>query len=391
MVEPTVAFVIGTRPEAIKVAPVVRAMADGGRCCPVLISSGQHIDPVLQALDPFGLQPDISLSLQRATGSLAELSVQLISALDTVFDNIRPDAVVVHGDTMTASVGALAAFWRKIPVVHLEAGLRTGDLAAPFPEESNRLIIDHLASLMLAPTPETAANLSREGLDPDRVVITGNTVVDAIQHVAARSLPYSDARLAGLEEGSRRVVLVTVHRRESWGEPIRNVLRAIRVLIDEHPDIQVVLPAHPNPAVRSEVEACLADVERVLVCDPLPYADMARLLAHSTLVLSDSGGIQEEAPSFGVPVLVLRDVTERQEAIAAGCAWLVGTDPERIVRSARSLLTPKVDEDRRIPANPFGDGRAAPRAVDAIAWLLGVGDRPESFAPVTGAGSLQPV
>lgn len=391
MHKPTVGFVIGTRPEAIKVATVVREMAADGRLHPVLISSGQHIEPVLQALAPFGLQPDLSLSLQRVTGSLAELSAQLIPSLDDAFEETRPDMVVVHGDTITASVAALVAFWRRIPVVHLEAGLRTGDLAAPFPEEGNRLVIDHLAQLMLAPTPETAANLSREGIDPERVVISGNTVVDAIQHVASLHLPYSDPRLAEIEASERRIVLVTVHRRESWGKPIRDVLGAVRRLVEGHPDIQVVVPAHPNPAVRSEVEACLEGVERTLVCDPLPYADLARLLARATLVLSDSGGIQEEAPSFGVPVLVLRDVTERQEAIAAGCAYLVGTNPERIVRSAARLLSPEGAEDRRVRTNPFGDGRAAIRAVEAIAWQLGMGPRPEEFQPMAAAGVLQTV
>jgi len=378
--KPVVLLVAGTRPEAIKVAPVVLALREAGQFGAVLLASGQHDEPVRQALDAFGLVPDIMLRLDRTTGSLVELASLLMPALDVQLERLAPVACVVHGDTITASASTLAAFWRRIPVVHLEAGLRTGDLAAPFPEEGNRVIIDHLCALHLAPTDEAAANLGREGITGNRVLVTGNTVVDAIQYVAGRDLPFGDPALAGVEASARRIVVVTVHRRESWGEPIRQILQAVRRLVAMHPDIHVVLPTHPNPEVRRYVERELADTERVLICRPLAYADMARLLARASLVLTDSGGIQEEAPTFGVPVLVLRDMTERQEGIAAGLAKLVGVDPVRIIEEASALLSVTAGIDRAAARpNPYGDGLAAARSSDAIAWLLGAGPRPSSF------------
>lgn len=380
MDKPVVLLIAGTRPEAIKVAPVVLALREAGRFEAVLLASGQHDEPVRQALDAFGLVPDVMLHLDRKTGSLVELASLLMPALDIHLERLAPVACVVHGDTITASASTLAAFWRGIPVVHLEAGLRTGDLAAPFPEEGNRVIIDHLCALHLAPTGESAANLAREGIAGDRMLVTGNTVVDAIQYVAGRDRPFSDPALAGVEASGRRIVVVTVHRRESWGVPIRQILQAVRRMVAMHPDIHVVLPTHPNPDVRRDVERGLADTERVLFCRPLAYADMARLLARASLVLTDSGGIQEEAPTFGVPVLVLRDTTERPEGIAAGLARLVGVDPVRIIEEASALLSETIGIDRvAAHPNPYGDGRAAVRSSDAIAWLLGAGPRPAAF------------
>jgi UDP-N-acetylglucosamine 2-epimerase (non-hydrolysing) len=379
---PVVCFVVGTRPEAIKIAPVVLAAREDGRLTPCLVSSGQHGAPVDQALTAFALVPDRTIAPRRETGSLAELTALLAPLLDNVFAELAPAAVVVQGDTTSALVAALVAFWRRIPVVHVEAGLRSGDLAAPFPEEANRILVDHLSALHLAPTPAAACHLAAEGIAGDRVIVTGNTVVDAIEHVAGRNLPYDDPRLDEIEASGRRLVLVTVHRRESWGEPIRRVLGAVRRLVEEFPDIAVVLPAHPNPAVREDVETALDGVDRVVVCDPLPYGALARLLARSYLVLSDSGGIQEEGPTFGVPVLVLREVTERREALDAGCAVLVGTDADRVRDVAAKILAEPTYRARMVAAgNPFGDGLAAPRTVAGIAWLLDLGRRPEPFDP----------
>lgn len=378
--KPVILLVVGTRPEAIKVAPLVQTLRADGRFDAVLIGSGQHDEPVRQALDAFGLVPDIMLRLERTTGSLVELAALLMPALDVHLQRLTPAACVVHGDTITASAAAFAAFLRQIPVVHLEAGLRTGNLASPFPEEGNRVVIDHLCALHLAPTDEAAANLAREGIADDRVLVTGNTVIDAIQFVAGRDVPFRDPRLAEVEASGRRMVLVTVHRRESWGEPIRRVLRAVRRLVAQHDDIHVVLPTHPNPEVRRLVERELSETERVLICGPLPYADLARLLSRAALVLTDSGGIQEEAPSFGVPVLVLRETTERPEAIAAGLAQLVGTDPVRIFDEASALLSGPAGVALPVSRqNPYGDGRAALRSSDAIAWLLGMAARPAPF------------
>jgi len=342
------------------------------------IASGQHREPVFQALAPFGLVPDVVLDIQRDNGSLVEFASRLMPELDAHLQRLAPAVCVVHGDTITASAAALAAFWRQVPVVHLEAGLRTHNLASPFPEEGNRVIIDHLCRLHLAPTDDAAANLTAEGIDPARIVVTGNTVVDAIRHVADQDIPFGDPQLAGIEASGRRIVLVTVHRRESWGEPIRRILGAVRQLVESNPDIHVVLPAHPNPDVRRDVETALAGTERTYVCDPLPYADLARLLSRASLVLTDSGGIQEEAPSFGVPVLVLRETTERPEAIAAGIARLVGVDPVRIFAEASAILggaTAGVSS----PANPYGDGTAAMRSVQAMAWMIGLAEHPGAF------------
>lgn len=382
---PEVFLVAGTRPEAIKLAPVAQVMHRTGRIRPVVVASGQHPAMVVQALRSFGLEPDREILIDRRSGSQAELCGQLTAELDELWQKENPAAVVVQGDTTTTLAGALSAFWRRIPVVHLEAGLRSYDLSSPFPEEANRKLVGQLAALHLAPTEPAAANLRAEGIAPANVLTIGNTVVDAVRTVAGRCRPYEDPRLTMIDDdvraGIRRLVLVTAHRRESWGEPMARILRAVAEIVLTHPDVEVVLPAHPNPAVRSLVDHVLGRLARVTITDPLSYSDLARLLAISTLVLSDSGGIQEEAPTFRVPVLVLREVTERMEAVRAGCAELVGTDRQLIVKRADQLLT---DEPTRLAmtatGNPFGDGLAAARTEQALAWLIGLqDDRPPAF------------
>jgi UDP-N-acetylglucosamine 2-epimerase (non-hydrolysing) len=388
---PVVHLVVGTRPEAVKMAPLALALRRAGVLQPVLVATGQHPTMVAQALAAFGLEPDVVCELHRSTGEQAELVARLTPALDAVLA-AGSAAVVVQGDTTSALVGGLVAMWRRIPVVHLEAGLRSGDLAAPFPEEANRRLLGVFADLHLAPTARAADALRAEvaavGADTDRVLLVGNTVVDAVLAVAAAvdATPVP-AQLAAVHDavvaGRSRLLLVTAHRRESWGAPLDGVLAATRQVVDDHPDLLCVLPAHANPAVRAQVDAALGDHPRVVVTDPLPYPELCRLLARATLVLSDSGGIQEEAPSFGVPVLVLRDVTERMEAVDAGWAQLVGTDTARIVAAAKGVL----DGDHEAPStgNPFGDGRAAERSATAVAWLLGLADR-----PADGANGLVP-
>jgi UDP-N-acetylglucosamine 2-epimerase (non-hydrolysing) len=369
---PEVHLIAGTRPEAIKLAPVVMAMRMTGRVIPVLVASGQHPTMVAQALAAFDLEPDVVLPVERVTGSQPELMTAMVSTLDALFTERPPAAVIVQGDTTTTLAGALAAFWRQIPVVHLEAGLRSGDLDSPFPEEGNRRLVGQLAALHLAPTPLAATNLLDEGVPPNKVVLTGNTVVDAALTVVD-GRPELDPALRDVVESDARLVLVTAHRRESWGEPLDRVLSAVRTLLNHYPDIHVVLPSHPNPAVRAQVEAGLANLSRVTVTDPLPYPALARLLSEAYLVLTDSGGIQEEAPSFGVPALVLREVTERVESLTAGCARLVGTDPALIVAEAMRLLDDRAARDAMTAAgNPYGDGNAAVRTEEAVAELLGV-------------------
>jgi UDP-N-acetylglucosamine 2-epimerase len=372
---PAVWLLGGTRPEAVKLAPLALALRDQRLIRPVVVSSGQHRTMFKQGLAAFDQEPDRTFWLRRRTGTQAELAALLTQKLDRELRKHPPSAVVVQGDTSTALLGALAAFWRRIPVVHLEAGLRSHDLGSPFPEEGNRKLIGQLAGVHLAPTPAAATNLVLEGIPLDRVKVIGNTVVDAVLSIYRRGTGTVPAKLERLQAAllaDQRLVLVTVHRRESWGEPLRQVLGAVTDLLAAHPDVLVVLPVHPNPSVRNEVVAALGKHDRVLVTEPLDYPDLVWVLARSTLVLSDSGGIQEEAPSFGVPVLVLREVTERMEAVYAGCAVLVGTDRDLIVSRASRLLADEAARAKMTSSgNPFGDGRSADRAATAIAELLG--------------------
>jgi UDP-N-acetylglucosamine 2-epimerase (non-hydrolysing) len=382
-----VCLVGGTRPEGLKLGPVADAMREDGRIRPIIVASGQHPTMFHQAMDVFLLRPDITVRPSRRQGGQAELTSMLLTELDQVLSDCRPDAVVVQGDTTTTLAGALAAFWQGIPVVHLEAGLRSGDLSAPFPEEGNRKIVGQISSLHLAPTPAAARNLEQDGIAGPGVLTIGNTIVDAALALSSTQVDYSNPVLSAVERrvaaGRRRLVLVTVHRRESWGAPLRRVLRAVGELVDAIPDIEVVVPAHPNPQVRGQVHEILGRRERVTVTEPLPYVDLVRLMSCAALVLSDSGGIQEEVATFGVPVLVLREVTERMEAVRAGIARLTGTDGTAIVQTATRILQDSARGGTQPCAgNPFGDGRARYRAEQAIAWRLGLdGEPPEPFDP----------
>ncbi len=376
-------LIAGTRPEAVKLAPLVVALRRAGLVEPVLVGAGQHPELVALALAGFGITPDVECTVARSTGTQAELVAAMIPALDAVLA-AGSDAVVVQGDTTSALVGGLLAMWRQVPLVHLEAGLRSGDRAAPFPEEDHRRLLGAVADLHLAPTARAAAALRREGHLPGSIVVVGNTVVDAVLAMAEREdVEPEEPLLADVERrvdaGEARLMLVTAHRRESWGEPLEQILEAVEKVVDGHPDLWCVLPAHPNPAVRARVAEVLEGVPRVLVHDPLSYPDLCRVLRRASLVLTDSGGIQEEAPSFGVPVLVMREVTERVEALHTGWAELVGTDPSRIVAAASRLLSGA--GPRPTMPNPFGDGRAAERSAQAIAWQLGLAERPVPFTP----------
>jgi UDP-N-acetylglucosamine 2-epimerase (non-hydrolysing) len=385
-------LVAGTRPEAIKLAPLVPSLKEIG-FEPVLVASGQHPTMVHQALASFGLQPDVVLSIDRKGGGQAELVAALTVALERQWA-APPDAVVVQGDTTTALAAAMVAFWAKAPIVHLEAGLRSHDLSAPFPEEGNRRLLSQIAALHLAPTADARANLEREGIAEQDIVVTGNTVVDAVLEIAAQRRPIEDPAIARsvarARAGQSRLLLVTAHRRESWGAPLNMVLDAVNHLLDTYPDVEVVLPAHPNPAVKQQVRSALGQHPRVAVTEPLSYPVLVGVLEACTLVLSDSGGIQEEAPSFGVPVIVLRDVTERMEAVNTGCAILVGTEYAAICGVASRLLDNPSQRAAMVAAgNPFGDGKAAQRAAESIAWLLGRHDSaPAQFSTTTSMAAL---
>jgi len=363
--------VYGTRPEAIKCAPVVKALEASPDFEGITVVTGQHREMLDQVNELFGITPDHDLDVMSHGQSLSGIFARVLDGLDPVLASEQPDAVVVQGDTTTSTAAALAAFYRGIPVVHLEAGLRSGDLASPFPEEGNRRLTSQIATVHLAPTTTSRDNLLAEGIDPAAVVVTGNTVIDALLETVGRRLPFADPALEQAVAGERRLLLVTTHRRENWGDAMQGVGRAVARLAREHEDLLVVLPAHRNPVVREAILPALEGLPNVLVTEPLPYGEFARLMAEAHVILSDSGGVQEEAPSLGTPVLVMRDTTERPEAVAAGTVRLVGTDEETIVTTVRMLLSDS-DEHAAMAtaANPYGDGTAAVRSLRAIQRLL---------------------
>ncbi len=371
--------VVGTRPEAIKMAPVIRALeADDGFASRLCVTA-QHRGMLDQVLELFELTPDHDLDLMRDQQTLPDLTARALTGIARVLDAERPDVVLVQGDTTTTLAGALAAFYAGIPCGHVEAGLRTSDLTAPFPEEANRLLADRLASYYFVPTERCAQALAAEGAASERVWLTGNTVVDALLQVRERvaRTPLEDDREAlgsayADVAGEAPLVLVTGHRRESFGDGFQGICRALSSLAEKHSEVAIVYPVHLNPQVQQPVHQTLADLPNVHLLAPLAYPPFVRLMDRASFILTDSGGVQEEAPALGKPVLVMREVTERPEGVEAGTARLVGTDPERIVAEAERLLTDR-DAYRAMSRahNPFGDGRAAERIVRALQSALG--------------------
>jgi UDP-N-acetylglucosamine 2-epimerase (non-hydrolysing) len=346
--------VFGTRPEAIKLAPVLQALRRRRRVESLVCITAQHRQMLDQMLRLFEIEPDIDLDLMEPDQAVGDFAARAFSALNTVLDRVHPDIVVVQGDTTTAAVAAEAAFYRRVAVAHVEAGLRTGDPANPFPEEINRRLIDVVARYRFAPTKTAAAALRREGHDRSTIHVTGNTVVDALRHVVGKRM--TDARSTGT------LIVVTSHRREHFGEPLRRICEALIELCERRPDARIVYPVHLNPRVREVVNRVLGGHPRIQLIDPLSYDAFVRLMASASLVITDSGGVQEEAPVLGVPVVVIRESTERSEALRAGAALLGGTTVRGIVdASLRALRRP-----RRRYANLFGDGRAAERIVRVL-------------------------
>lgn len=372
--------IYGTRPEAIKMAPIVAALkADDAFECVVTVT-GQHREMLDQVNELFGITPDHDLDIHQPGQSLAGILTRTINGLDSLFATVRPDVVIVQGDTTTSTAGAIAAFYAGIPVVHAEAGLRSHNLFSPFPEEANRKITTQIASLHLAPTSTSKANLLDEGVNASDIAVTGNTVIDALLSTVDKKLPFTDPLLEELAASNKRILLVTTHRRENQGDTMRGVGRALASLADAHPDVVIVLPVHKNPLVREAVLPALDGKANVLVTEPLHYGEFTRLISLATVVLTDSGGVQEEAPSLGKPVLVMRDNTERPEAVTAGTVKLIGTDPATIIESVTALLTdPSAYSAMANATNPYGDGRAAARTVAAIHQLIGSGRRAEDF------------
>lgn len=373
--------VFGTRPEAIKMAPVILALAKHPEeIVPVVTVTAQHREMLDQVLRLFHIQPDHDLDIMADGQTLFDITLRAMRGLDRVLTEERPDLVLVHGDTTTTFAGALASYYHQTAVGHVEAGLRTYNKYSPFPEEMNRHLTGAIADLHFAPTATSEANLRGENVPAERIFVTGNTVIDALHHTVRDDFCFAGG-LSRIDFRRQRIVLVTTHRRENLGEPMRHVYKALRELTDEFSDIAVVFPVHRNPKVREVVRQELGGLARIHLIDPLDYEPFANLMSRSHLILTDSGGVQEEAPALGKPVLVLRDTTERPEAVGAGTVKLIGTDQERIYREARHLLLDGAAYRAMSEAcNPYGDGEAAKRIVAAILHHYGrLPEPPERF------------
>ncbi|MGY4845598.1 non-hydrolyzing UDP-N-acetylglucosamine 2-epimerase [Kocuria sp. MNB10] len=376
----TIMPIYGTRPEAIKMAPIVTALQNSDQFECVVTVTGQHREMLDQVNEIFGITPDHDLNIIQPRQTLNGVLTRTVEGLDRIFEDTPPDAVVVQGDTTTSTAAAIAAFYRGIPVIHAEAGLRSFNLFSPFPEEANRKITSQITSLHLAPTATSKENLLREAITEEDIVVTGNTVIDALLHTVEQQLPFTDPQLEEIASSGKRVLLVTTHRRENQGEAMRGVGRALARIADAEPELTIVLPAHRNPVVREAVLPAIEGKPNVVVTEPLAYGEFTRMLSVAHVVLTDSGGVQEEAPSLGKPVLVMRENTERPEAVTAGTVKLIGTDEERIVSEVDRLLNDDAAyHDMANAVNPYGDGKAAERSLAAIEQMFDVGRRVADF------------
>lgn len=369
MDQPRVTIVLGTRPEAIKLAPVIKAFRHCGALTTRVVLTGQHREMVTQVMDLFGLKADQDLGLMAPRQTLTHVTCAALQGLRDDFQAYPPKLVLVQGDTTTAFAAGLAAFYEQIPVGHVEAGLRTDNLLDPFPEEANRRLLSQLASLHFAPTTKAEANLQASGV-VGQISVTGNTVIDALLLMAQTA---SEPKFDGIDWQHQRVILATVHRRENWGERLVQIASGIRQVLDRHDDTSLLLPLHRNPTVREPLQRLLGDHPRVVMTEPLDYDRLVAVMKRCTLLLTDSGGLQEEAPALGKPVLVLRRTTERPEAVEAGTARLVGTEPSSIVDEASRLLSDaSAYEAMSRAVNPFGDGHASQRILDLCRTHLAV-------------------
>ncbi len=360
--------IFGTRPEAIKMAPVVKAMAHDERFAPITVVTGQHREMLDQVLKIFKIKPDYDLNIMQKDQTLSSITSKVLLGMDKILQEDRPDLILVHGDTTTTFSAGLSAFYHQIPVGHVEAGLRTWNKYSPFPEELNRQMTDVLTDLYFAPTTTSRDNLRRENHPENQIFVTGNTAIDALKDTVSEN--YHNEILEEISE-DHRIILVTMHRRENQGEPMQRVFKAIRQVVDETPDVEVIFPVHLNPKVQQMAEAELGNDPRIKLVAPLDVLDFHNIAARSYLIMTDSGGVQEEAPSLGKPVLVLRDTTERPEGVAAGTLKLVGTDPQAVKEQMNALLNdPAKYAEMAQAQNPYGDGHAAARILDAIAKTI---------------------
>ena len=373
--------VFGTRPEAIKMAPLVQELASREEIESLCCVTAQHRQMLDSVLEVFRLKPDWDLDIMTPRQTLSTITSKCLLGMDEAIEALKPDMILVHGDTSTTFAGALSAFYHQKPVGHVEAGLRTYDKYSPFPEEMNRKLVTGIADLYFCPTENNRQNLLKEGVDKG-IFVTGNTVIDALKTTVRKDYRFETEVLNTLDYEGRKVCLVTCHRRENYGEPMRNIMLALRQIAEENRDVELVYPVHLSPVVREAADKYLRGAPRVHLIDPLPADEMHNLMARCYLVLTDSGGLQEEAPALGKPVLVLRRETERPEAIAAGTVALAGVVQDDIVTMANRLLQDKAAYQRMAKAvNPYGDGNACRRIADAILWHFGRGEKPEDYRP----------
>ena len=374
--------VFGTRPEAIKMAPVVLELKKyPDLITPIVAVTAQHRDMLDQVLNLFNIKPDYDLNIMAQGQTLFDITTKAMNGLNEVLSKEKPDIVLVHGDTTTTFAGALAAYYHETAVGHVEAGLRTYNKYSPFPEEMNSKLTGAIADLHFAPTDTASGNLKAEGTKEDKIFVTGNTVIDALHKTVTDDFKFDDEKLANIDYENKRIILVTTHRRENLGEPMRHVYKALKDIVNEFDDVEIVFPVHKNPKVREVVNEELGNIEAVHLIDPLDYEPFANLMHRAFLVLTDSGGIQEEAPSLGKPVLVLRDTTERPEAVKAGTVKLIGTERQKVYEETKYLLTDH-DEYQRMAntCNPYGDGKASKRIIEAILYHYGLSqEKPDSF------------
>jgi len=365
--------IFGTRPEAIKMAPLVKQLEQNPYIESVVCVTAQHREMLDQVLELFEIKPDYDLDIMQQRQSLVSITTRVLEGLDGVMKEAKPDIVLVHGDTSTTFAGSLAAFYNQIKVGHVEAGLRTFDKYSPYPEEMNRKLTGAIADLHFAPTETNKQNLINENVKEDCIYVTGNTVIDALKTTVKEHYEFKDSVLKNLDYKNKKVILVTAHRRENLGQPLRNICEALKILVHKYPNIEIVYPVHLNPAVREVADEVLGSLERVHLIDPLDVEELHNAMNRCYMVLTDSGGLQEEAPSLGKPVLVLRNETERPEAVKAGTVAVAGVDTDTIVNMSSVLIEDSNEYDKMAKAvNPYGDGQASKRIVDAILYEFGV-------------------
>ncbi len=371
--------VFGTRPEAIKMAPLVLELQKHENIESIVCVTAQHREMLDSVIEIFSLKPDYDLDIMEPGQTLTSITTKTITGMDRMLDDVKPDILLVHGDTSTAFAGALAGFYHKIPVGHVEAGLRTGDRYSPYPEEVNRRLISEIAELHFSPTVANADNLKRESVAGE-IFITGNTVIDALNTTVSTDFKFTSPGLEDIDFDSKRIVLVTAHRRENYGEPFENMMGALKDIVLNHEDVEIIYPVHMSPVVREVAGRLLGDVPRVRLIEPINVDEMHNLMDRCYLVMTDSGGIQEEAPALGKPVLVMRKETERPEAVEAGTVKLCGVDKDTIIAMASDLLNSEAEYRKMANAvNPYGNGTACIKITEAILWHFGLGPKPDDF------------